>query len=559
MAYLALARKYRPSSFQDIVGQEHVVRTLRNALRLGRVHHAFVLTGARGIGKTTVARILARAFNCVAEDVQAVPCGVCASCVAGLEGKHPDIVEIDGASHTGVDHIRQLRENVAYAPASGLRKIYIIDEVHMLSQAAFNALLKTLEEPPAHVVFIFATTEPHKIPATVMSRCQRFDLRRLSLAALTQHLTHILQQENLVLPASAVHHVAVLAQGSVRDGLSLLDQIINFAGEHPSEEEIAQALGLVDKTWAYSTCEHLLTRSTDALLQNLQQADLQGYDLTTCITSLCEHLRNLAVCKMATQPADVLAYCSTDEIERLQKQSALASLTDIHKFFTLALQLVTDLAHSPHPRMTCEMGLLKMLSTPPVCDIQTLLNRLDHVLDQQPNPVLAPRTETKEKTVAVQPPAAPKNSPTVFVHHDAWLQYVEKIRAMRPALASVLEHGRVLAFSAQKVQVAYTPGTFYYDAACDAENILLFNKTLQEHMGQACVLEIVALKESKENPPPASLAEQKKAQVAQAEQHIRAQAMQHPAVQNAVSILGAKIQDIRAETPLSTEQHHGSE
>jgi DNA polymerase-3 subunit gamma/tau len=250
-SYRVLARKYRPATFAELIGQEAMVRTLGNAFEMGRIAHAFILTGVRGVGKTTTARIIARALNCVGPDGQGgptvSPCGECEPCRAIAEDRHVDVLEMDAASHTGVDDIRELIDGARYVPASARYKVYIIDEVHMLSKNAFNALLKTLEEPPPHVKFIFATTEIRKVPVTVLSRCQRFDLRRIDAAVLIEHLGGIAEKEDATVAPEALALIARAAEGSVRDGLSLLDQAISFAEDTVSEEQVRDMLGLADR------------------------------------------------------------------------------------------------------------------------------------------------------------------------------------------------------------------------------------------------------------------------------------------------------------------------
>jgi DNA polymerase-3 subunit gamma/tau len=255
VSYLVLARKYRPQRFDDLAGQEHVARTLTNAIALDRVHHAFLFTGARGIGKTSAARILAKAL-CCEKGPTANPCGTCSICQSIVNGQSVDVLEIDGASNTGVDDVRTLREGVRYLPAEARKKVYIIDEVHMLSTSAFNALLKTLEEPPAHVVFIFATTEAHKIPATILSRCQRYDFKLLSTSALTDHLARILTAEGIDHEPEAVRLLAREAAGSVRDGLSLLDQVLAYVGKDKlTRERVAEVLGVADRSLLFHLAE----------------------------------------------------------------------------------------------------------------------------------------------------------------------------------------------------------------------------------------------------------------------------------------------------------------
>jgi DNA polymerase-3 subunit gamma/tau len=245
MSYQVLARKWRPQFFEDLVGQEHVSQTLKNAITSDRVHHAFLFTGARGVGKTSAARIFAKALNCQ-EGPTTKPCGVCPSCIEITKSQGIDVLEIDGASNTGVDDIRELRENIRYLPSQSRYKIFIIDEVHMLSINAFNALLKTLEEPPAHAKFIFATTEPHKIPITILSRCQRFDFKKIGLAPLQARLRYIVDQENIQIADSGLAVIARSGGGSMRDALSTLDQVIAFCGDQVGDDEIGSLLGLVD-------------------------------------------------------------------------------------------------------------------------------------------------------------------------------------------------------------------------------------------------------------------------------------------------------------------------
>src|SRR5205814_1821668 len=279
MSYLVLARKYRPQRFDELVGQEHVARTLTNAIALGRVHHAYLFTGARGVGKTSAARILAKALCCV-QGPTATPCGVCDFCREIASGQSVDVLEIDGASNTGVDDVRQLREGVRYLPSKGKRKVYIIDEVHMLSPSAFNALLKTLEEPPPHVVFIFATTEVHKIPVTILSRTQRFDFKLISTARLTEHLAGVLKAEKIDADEDAVRVIARQAAGSVRDGLSLLDQVIAYVGDSKLTRDIvAEVLGVADRRLLVELAGGVLARDAGATLRTLARAADGGIDL----------------------------------------------------------------------------------------------------------------------------------------------------------------------------------------------------------------------------------------------------------------------------------------
>ena len=376
MTYLALARKYRPKLFSDIVGQEHVVQTLTNAISMDRVHHAFLFTGARGVGKTTTARILAAALNgeggpATEPDLNDPLCADIAS------GACPDVLEIDGASNTGVDNIRELRENVRYLPSRARFKLYIIDEVHMLSTAAFNALLKTLEEPPSHVKFIFATTEPHKIPVTILSRCQRFDFRKVPMALLTEHLKGILEREGLSLGPEAIQAVAREAQGSVRDAMSLLDQVLSFTGGQPDDQQVIEALGIVDRQTIFDLLDAVLARSADDLLALVGKIDARGHELSDVCTLLVEHIRDVMVFKTAKEPQRVLGERSPGELAALEAQAGRCQPAELHRLFALAVDVAEQVTRSPFPRVSLEMGLLRLMEVEPAMRVEELLSRLD--------------------------------------------------------------------------------------------------------------------------------------------------------------------------------------
>ncbi|HXI55713.1 MAG TPA: DNA polymerase III subunit gamma/tau, partial [Polyangia bacterium] len=317
MSYLVLARKYRPQRFAELVGQEHIARTLTNAIEQNRVHHAFLFTGARGVGKTSAARILAKALSC-AKGPTAQPCGECEFCVEIASGRSVDVMEIDGASNTGVDDVRTLREGARYLPAKGKRKIYIIDEVHMLSTSAFNALLKTLEEPPPHVVFIFATTEVHKIPTTILSRCQRYDFKLIPTARLTEHLQSILATESIAADPEAVRLIARQAAGSVRDGLSLLDQVIAYVGDGAlGREVVAEVLGIADRRLLVELTTAILSRDAGATLRGLARAADRGVDLGQMARALLGFLRDLEVVGRIREAGD-LVDATVDELEEMK-------------------------------------------------------------------------------------------------------------------------------------------------------------------------------------------------------------------------------------------------
>jgi len=295
--YRVLARKYRPETFADLIGQEVLVRTLSNAFASGRIAHAFILTGIRGIGKTTTARIIARGLNCIGPDglgePTTTPCGVCANCTAIAQDRHVDVIEMDAASNTGVDNMRDLIDSVQYAPVSARYKVYIIDEVHMLSKSAFNAILKTLEEPPPHVKFIFATTEIRKIPVTIISRCQKFDLKRVEMEELTEHLVRVAGKESIALTADCASLIAAAAEGSVRDALSLLDQAIAMHTDSAGAvnivaESVRDMLGLADKTQSFTLLKYLFGGDTRAALADAQRLYHQGADPAMLLSDLLD-------------------------------------------------------------------------------------------------------------------------------------------------------------------------------------------------------------------------------------------------------------------------------
>lgn len=300
--YYPLARKYRPQKFSEVIGQEHIIKTLSNAIKQNRIHHAYLFTGPRGIGKTTVARIFAKSLNCV-EGPTLEPCNKCAVCVEITKGSSMNIIEIDGASYTGVDEIREIRDNLHHLPTKGKYRMYIIDEVHMLSTSAFNALLKILEEPPPHVIFVFATTEPHKLPPTVVSRCLRFPFTAVPQDTIVKHLLYVAEKENVELTESAARLIAVESEGSVRDALSMLDQIINFTGGKITDEDVIKGLGILPERDVYETIEKILEGDADGALSLLNRVWSTGMEPRKFSTQLVESFRNIVVFKVTQNPS----------------------------------------------------------------------------------------------------------------------------------------------------------------------------------------------------------------------------------------------------------------
>ena len=381
MSYLVLARKYRPQRFSELVGQEHVARTLTNAIAQNRVHHAFLFTGARGVGKTSAARILAKALSCV-KGPTAEPCGVCEPCVEIAAGNSVDVVEIDGASNTGVDDVRTLREGVRYLPAKGRLKIYIIDEVHMLSTSAFNALLKTLEEPPAHVVFIFATTEAHKIPTTILSRTQRYDFKLIPTAQLVTHLEGILKAESIPFEADGLRLLARQAAGSVRDGLSLLDQVIAYVGDAAiTRDVVSEVLGVADRTLLVDLARHALERDVAATLRLLAAAVERGLDLGQLARAFLGLLRDIeVVARVGGGDLGDLIDATPDEIEALRALAGTATggaADRVPVLFDRWARAVEEAGKAAQPRLILEMAAVDLCQAEPLEPLGDLLDRLE--------------------------------------------------------------------------------------------------------------------------------------------------------------------------------------
>ncbi len=585
MSYLVLARKYRPQRFSELVGQEHVARTLTNAIEGNRVHHAFLFTGARGVGKTSAARILAKALSCEKnQGPTANPCGVCDACQEISGGRSVDVVEIDGASNTGVDDVRTLREGTRYMPAKGRLKIYIIDEVHMLSTSAFNALLKTLEEPPPHVVFIFATTEAHKIPTTILSRCQRYDFKLIPTAGLTAHLESILRAENIPFEPDGLRLLTRQAAGSVRDGLSLLDQVIAYVGgETITAGVVSEVLGIADRALLGDLARAVLARDAATALRLLAAAAERGLDLGQLSRSFLGLLRDIeVVARISDQHLlTELVDATPDELEELRAFAAQAGRATSVLFDRWA-RAVEESGRSFAPRLVLEMAAVDLCQAEPLEPLGDLLDRLEalegRLLSGGGNPNVRPTSPSSTRiapsaaatlsrapvTSAVAPapvspalaisvpaspvigqaavgslPASPVSaaSPT-----EAWRRAKADLERRRPRIGALLASAHVLELDETNLVLGFAD-----QADVDAAGKLRaeIEQALGAELGST--IRLVAKHDKGNNTTPVIRAEaSEEADALFADKRKREQeARQHPLIQKAQDLFGAAIREIK--------------
>jgi len=455
MSYQVLARKWRPQVFDDVVGQRHITRTLQNAIASSRLAHAFLFSGPRGVGKTTTARILAKALNCV-NGPTPTPCGACDSCRETAAGTSVDVVEIDGASNRGIEHIRELRESVKYAPVGGKYKVFVIDEVHMLTNEAFNALLKTLEEPPPHVLFIFATTEPQKIPATIHSRCQRYGFKRVPLHEIIEQLRKIALAEGITITDQGLSMIARAAEGSMRDSQSLLDQAVSYSGMEIRDEELQATLGSVAQATLLAFASGLLTHDASGLLKQIDELLEQGQDMRQFLSGVVEHIRNLSVAATAKDPGQIIELPASD-VEAIKKQADGSQPEHLLMLFDSLSKTLDDMRWSPHQRFTLEVGLIKACNLRPLAALGEVLGRMKELevrlASGQPPmlPAAAQTNRVQERPVLYAAKASATSSTSAAglggSHDELWEKIVSAVKSKKPSLASFLAHSRLLELS----------------------------------------------------------------------------------------------------------------
>jgi DNA polymerase-3 subunit gamma/tau len=549
MTYQVLARKWRPQAFAAVVGQDPVTRTLQNALASGRVAHAYLFTGPRGVGKTTTARLLAKALACTARTGPEA-CGACPSCQDFVSGAPVDVMEIDAASNTGIDDIRTLRENVKYAPARGRFKIYIVDEVHMLSGPAFNAFLKTLEEPPAHVVFVLATTDPRKIPATVLSRCQRFDFRPIPPEQLTATLTEILTKEGVSFEPGALPLLVRAAEGSLRDALSLLDTAIAYGGGALDEVSVARLLGSSSPVHVRGFLAALLARDGASALEAIDRAARDGEDLAWLCREVVEAARRALVIKVA--PEAPFADLTPAERAALAATAEPVSADELIYLLRAFMEADAEMRRSPHPRVELEIAAVRAARRPQPQAIEALIAKVDEAVSRmraapagRPVPIqpglleagvpamAAPQRPTgtppavsgASAAAAERIPAPPPEAPPAVDLGEGWARAVDEILKKKALLGSVVQHGVPLKLEGPVLTIGLVAGHFHREMLNDRANREIITHAVQQHIPGARRYELAA------------------------DAAAAGGALNHPAVQAAVAMFQGEVVAVRPRAP----------
>jgi DNA polymerase-3 subunit gamma/tau len=571
MSYVVLARKWRPMTFEDLVGQEHVSRTLANAIQSGRVAHAFLFTGVRGVGKTTAARILAKALNCMGSDEAprsgptATPCLVCAACREITQGTDVDVREIDGASYNGVDEVRKLQDSLPYRPARDRFKIFIVDEVHMLSQNAWNAFLKTLEEPPPHVKFIFATTEVQKVPVTILSRVQKFDFKLIPTLLIAKRLRHVLETEKIPADDGAISIIAREAAGSMRDAMSLLDQVIAWNDQKLDGDSVARVLGVASRKVLYDIAAALVSGDAARCLAVVSELSNQGYDVATVARDLLSLFRDLVIAKVCKEPGDLLDLADEErkDILSLAAKNDADDLIRVHQGFSSGFDGVV---RSGQPRAALEMLLVRLARRPPLIPIDDLIQRLQSLErrlggppEREPPapqggrgggperapPPRGPRADPPEpapvRRTAPEPPSTPvaaAENPDLAVFRSV----VDRLRADNPEFAALLHHASVVEVSRERIRLAVESGSVVERLRHNDEWLAALRKAAAEHFGAEPEIVFHTENGRREAATVAALDNQERA--ARLEE-TRTRARQHPRVAEAMQILGARIKEIR--------------
>ena len=605
MDYQVSARKYRPGTFDDVIGQPHVVQTLVNSITTKRIAQAYLFSGTRGVGKTTVARILAKALNCE-QGPTGTPCGACSNCLEIAQGTSVDVMEIDGASNTSVDDVREIRENVKFAAFRGKYRVYIIDEVHMLSNSAFNALLKTLEEPPPHVVFIFATTEIHKIPATILSRCQHYNFRRIARTEIVERLRHVVEQDQIVIEERSLMALARASEGSMRDGLSLLDQAVAFGGKTIVHADLEALLGAVPQELVRAVIQAITNQESAAALRVLAQLLDQGHDLRAYCAEVVEHLRNMLVVSVVPSPQEWqgLIEASAEDLTQMAADARSFSPELLQELLAIFTQAEDSLRLSAHPRFVLETAAVqatRLLRRPDGKPAQQMMPSAQMVRPPQPapvpveKPVSAGRSENsvpsplprlsqattpvpiapmKSRSSAVGNAAPPRdpstNPPNVTVGEVKastpvaspatdngpvavtlnWEQVQEEVGNASSRIAAFLERGRFVGVEGHVVTIGFAKQEMAARGMIEKpDNIAVLTSICERLSGQTVRLRIIELTESDPSGP--TMAQVRAAKEKEQRLVLFEQARAHPVVKQALEIFGAELADVR---PVSSQK-----
>jgi DNA polymerase-3 subunit gamma/tau len=537
MSYLVIARKWRPQTFSDVIGQEHITRTLQNAISAGRLAHAYLFTGVRGVGKTTAARILAKALNC-AKGPTPEPCNHCSQCQEISQGSSIDVLEIDGASNRGIDEIRQIIENVRYQPAHGRFKIYIIDEVHQVTKDAFNALLKTLEEPPPSVKFVLATTEPHRLPATILSRCQRYDFRRIELREISNRLSTIAKSEALEITPGALALLAREGDGSMRDAQSLLEQVLAMAAPGSTAETarvdealLQDVLGLADRGMLYDISAAVLTGNSSRCVELVAQAAAQGRDINRLARDLVEHFRNLLVARLtdadvlrARDPAREINTRVLDlpdqEIADLHAQAAPVALETLLDYFDFMTVGAEEISRSATPRFVIESVLIRLAELPqtlPVTELIARLERLEAKLTADPGGAIKEKGAAWSQAKAAPLNTMPQEPSSGASAEGTWREFITAVGREKKFLASHLGAAKPLETPPGRLKIGITE-RHHLAYLLDGDNLATLKELAKKFFQQEVNVQIVALEpdDKAASQPPKSEGGERSAMVSEA-------------------------------------------
>ncbi len=554
MDYQVSARKHRPMTFAEVTGQAHVVKTLTNALASGRTAHAYLFSGMRGVGKTTMARILAKALNCD-KGPTPTPCLTCASCREIGAGTSFDVMEIDGASSNSVDDVREMRETIKTGPARGRYRVYIIDEVHMLSTAAFNALLKTLEEPPGHVVFVFATTEAHKIPQTILSRCQHFTFRRIPRREVIDTLQRVAQAEGIAIDERSLSALARASDGSLRDALSLLDQAVAFGGKRVAADDLMTLLGSVPHELLRGVLDAALARDAAGALRSLAAVQDHGCDVRQFSGELMEHVRHLLVAKVVAE-ADDLIGLGPDEQAEIKADAARLSLDHIQELFRVFLEAEDGIRTSQHPWYVVEMAVVRACrvgseqSGAPPARPDAKGGRAAPPAPKAAPPRAAPPPAERPQA-SERPPQAGSSEPVALV----WEDVVARVQAERPNIGAFLEDSALVGIAGDVVTVGYP-------ASAGVSMKMVQQEASQQAVAKACAalagrpvrLRLVTLDGGAQAPTVADLRREREAKT---ERHLRDEVLANPLVKEILSVFGGEVKDVRRNQARAERESKG--